>query len=257
VGKAVKTVVARVGDAGRSLVTGVASTVVGVVRNVGETLGTVGSGLGKLFTGDWKGALRELGSALVKTVQTPVDALLMMGGRALSAVQTLLGVEPPGRELTAAELAAVKQAYGDSIDYSRVRLKTGEVGLFGLSGRAFVHGDTVYVPTESLNPDGSIPPETLVHELGHVWQHQHGGTDYMSEALWGQHFGDGYDWKKGLDEGKAFGQLNPEQQAEFISTAFAAGYFDHPEAGFHYNGVDYTAALQAALQDIKAGRGAP
>jgi hypothetical protein len=181
----------------------------------------------------------------------------MMGGRAVSAVQTLVGAEPPGRTLTPGELAAVKQVYGDTLDYSKVRLKAGDVGLFGGSGRAFVHGDTIYVPTASLKADGSIPPGTLVHEMGHVWQHQHGGTDYMSEALWAQQFGQGYDWKKGLNEGKTFAQLNPEQQAEFISNAFEAGYFDHPSAGYQAGGVDYTAQLRAALADIKAGRGAP
>lgn len=251
-------VVPRAADALRSLATGALNTVVGAVKNVGESLGTIGSGIGKLFKGDFGGGLKAIGSGLVKgLVQTPIDGVLMMGGRAVSAVQTMLGLEPPGRKPTADELATMKSVYGDSVDWSRVQIKTGDVGLFGTSGRAFVHGDTIYVPKASLNPDGSIPKETLVHETGHLWQHQHGGTDYMSEALWGQHLGDGYDWKKGLDEGKSFGQLNPEQQAELVSTAYAAGYFDKPSAGFHYNGVDYTAQLEAALADIKAGRSAP
>jgi hypothetical protein len=159
--------------------------------------------------------------------------------------------------LSPQELAVVKKVYGDSIDYSKVELKTGDVGIFGVSGRAFVHGNTIYIPKESLNADGSVHLETLVHEMGHIRQHQVGGTDYMSEALYGQYLGDGYDWRKGLDAGKSFGDLNPEQQAEFISTAYAAGYFDNPSAGFRYNGTDYTRQLENALADIKAGRGAP
>jgi hypothetical protein len=46
-------------------------------------------------------------------------------------------------------------------------------------------------------------------------------------------------------------------EAEIVSTAFEAGYYSNPSAGFTYNGVDYTAQLRAALADIKAGRGAP
>ena len=254
----VRKIAPRLADAASSLLGGVVNTVVGVGRNIAESLGTIGSGIGKVFKGDFLGGLGTIASGLVKgLVQTPVDAVLMMGGRALSAIQTLVGAEPPGRKLSAEELAVARQVYGDSIDLSKVRIKTGEVGLLGSSGRAFVHGDTIYVPTASLNPDGSIPEGVLAHELGHVWQHQHGGTDYMSEALWAQKFGDGYDWKKGIDQGKSFGQLNPEQQAQFVSTAFEAGYFSNPAAGFTVDGVDYTAQLQAALADIKAGRGAP
>ena len=115
----------------------------------------------------------------------------------------------------------------------------------------------ICTPDLVMGTDGSIPMETLVHEMGHVWQHQTGGTDYMSEALWAQKFGDAYKWKKGLDEGKTFAQLDPEQKAELISTAYKAGYFDHPSQGFHVDGTDYTAQLEAALADIKAGRGAP
>lgn len=248
----------RVADAASSLVTGAVNTVVGVGRNLLESVGTVGSGVGKLFRGDFLGGLKTIGSGLVKgLLQTPADATLMLGGRALSAIQTLVGAEVPGRKLSAEEMAVARQVYGDSIDYSKVRIKAGDVGLFGTTGRAFVHGDTIFVPPASLAPDGSVPNETLAHELGHVWQHQHGGTDYMSEALWAQRFGDGYDWKKGLDAGKSFGQLNPEQQAELISTAYGQGYFENPAAGFSYGGVDYTAQLRAALADIKAGRGAP
>jgi hypothetical protein len=93
--------------------------------------------------------------------------------------------------------------------------------------------------------------------MGHVWQHQNGGTDYMSEALWGQYFGDGYDFEKALKEGKSFGEMNPEQQAELMQQAYLSGYFEGPGRKFTYNGVDYTAQLEAAVKQVRAGRGAP
>ncbi|HYI02174.1 eCIS core domain-containing protein [Hyalangium sp.] len=254
VGNVVKGAAERVGDGVRSLVTGVASTVVGAVRNVGEGIGTFFGGVGKLFTGDFKEGLKQMGSGLLKTfVQTPVDALLLMGGRALSAVQTLIGVEPPGRKLTGDEVATLRQVYGDSIDYSQLRIKEGSSGLFSTSGRAFTHGNTIYIPPENM----PMSKDLLVHESAHVWQHQNGGTDYMSEALVAQYLGDGYDFEKGLREGKSWSQLNPEQQAEFLQQAQLSGYFDNPGRRFEYNGTDYTAQLEAALQQVRAGQGAP
>jgi hypothetical protein len=257
VGNVVKEAAVRVGDGVRSLATGVASTVVGAVRNVGEGLGTFAGGIGKIFKGDFLDGLKQMGSGLVKTfLQTPADAVLMLGGRAVSAIQTLIGVEPAGRKLTGDEIETLRKVYGDSIDYSRVRIKEGDAGLFSTTGRAFAHGDTIYIPKEDL----PLTKDLLVHEMAHVWQHQNGGTDYMSEALWAQYFGDGYEFEKALDEGKSWEQLNPEQQGEFLQHAQRAGFFDNPDPNRRFiadNGKDYTAQLNEALRQVRAGKGAP
>lgn len=257
VGGVVKEAAVRVGDGVRSLVTGAVSTVVGAVRNVGEGIGTFFGGIGKIFKGDFLDGLKQMGSGLVKTfLQTPADAVLMMGGRALSAIQTLIGVEPAGRKLTGDEIATLRKVYGDSIDYSQMRIKEGNSGLFSTTGRAFTHGNTIYIPKDDL----PLTEDLLVHESAHVWQHQNGGTDYMSEALWAQQFGDGYEFEKGLDEGKSWSQLNPEQQAEFLQQAYRSGFFDSTDPNRRFiapNGTDYTAQLNEALRQVRAGQGAP
>lgn len=244
----------RVGSALRGLATGVVSAVKGVVKNVVEAGRTLIGGIGKLFRGEWREGLRQIGLAAVKVVQTPVDAAVMLGGRAVSAVQTVLGLEPVGRKLEANEVAALRRVYGDSIDYGRVRIKEGSAGLFSVSGKPFTHGDTIYIPGKSLTRP------LLVHEMAHVWQHQNGGTDYLSEALWAQHLGEGYDYEKVLDRGQGWRDMNPEQQARFLERAFEAGFFDEPSSGGFLNrrsGADYTAALLDALRDVRAGKGAP
>ncbi|WP_208721230.1 hypothetical protein [Corallococcus aberystwythensis] len=250
----VKTVATRAGDGIRSMVTGTVSTVVGAFRNIGEGAGTFFGGIGKLFQGKFGEGFKQMGLGLLKTfVQTPMDALLMMGGRALSSIQTLIGVEPPARKLSDSEISTLKSVYGDSIDYSQMRIKEGNSGLFSTTGRAFTHGNTIYIPPENM----PLTPDLLVHESAHVWQHQNGGTDYMSEALVAQHIGDGYDFEKGLDAGKSWSQLNPEQQAEFLQQAQLAGYFANPSGGFEFNGKDYTAQINAAIAQVRAGEGAP
>ncbi|NOJ81603.1 hypothetical protein [Myxococcus xanthus] len=253
IGSAVTGGLRRVGDAVGGLVTGTKDAVVGLVRNGVEAAQTLASGLGQVFTGRFREGFGELARGLVQVVQTPVDAVLMVGGRAISAVQTLLGVEPVRRGLTAEEEAALRQVYGDSLDYSRISIKEGNAGLLTMSGRPFVHGDTIYIPSRHI----PLRMDTLVHEAAHVWQHQHGGTDYASEALFAQFFGDGYNLGKALREGKSWSQLNPEQQGELLEQGYRAGFFESPPKRLYVDGVDYTAQLEAALREVRAGRGAP
>ncbi|ATB46368.1 hypothetical protein [Corallococcus macrosporus] len=243
----------RVGDAVGGLVTGAKDAVVGLVRNGMEATQTLASGLGQVFTGRFREGFGELARGLVQLGQTPVDAVLMVGGRALSAVQTLLGVEPVRRGLTGDEEAALRQVYGDALDYSSISIKEGDAGLLTASGRPFAHGNTIYIPKRFL----PLQADLLVHEAAHVWQHQNGGTDYMSEALFAQTFGDGYNLGKALREGKGWSEMNPEQQAELLEQGYRAGFFETPPKRLYVDGVDYTAQLEAALREVRAGRGAP
>ena len=246
-------IAAAAGDAFRGVVRGAVDATVGLVRNGIEAAQTLAGGVGKLVTGRVGEGLAQLGQGLVKVVQTPVDALLMVGGRTLGAVQTLLGVEPVGRKLTDSELAALRSVYGDSLDASRIRIKEGNAGLLTLSGRPFSLGDTLYIPRKHLPLTESL----LIHESAHVWQHQHGGTDYMSESLAGQYLGDGYDYAKALRQGTPWVEMNPEQQAELLEQAFRQGCFATPPKPFLVNGKDYSAQLAVAVADVRAGRGAP
>src|SRR5262249_54767875 len=108
-------------------------------------------------------------------------------------------------------------------------------------------------------PKGDLPTnlDLLSHEMTHVWQFQNGGTDYLSEALYAQNFGEGYDFQRGIREGKSWRELNPEQQAELIEQAYDSGYFDCPGNRFVYNGNDYTDYINRAVAQLRSGQGAP
>ncbi len=150
-----------------------------------------------------------------------------------------------------------ERALGQTQDvYSSVRIKEGNSGLFTAAKqpRAFTHGNTIYIPPDDL----PLTDDLLVHEMAHVWQHQNGGTDYMSEALWAQNVGDGYNFKKGIDEGKSWSELNPEQQAQLLQQAQLSGFFNPPPGKrFEFKGTDYTDYLLVALKQVRAGKGAP
>jgi hypothetical protein len=250
----------RISDAGRSLGMGAYGTVVGVVRGAIEAGSGIVGGLRQCAQGDFRGGLTRLGTSLLWPVQSAVDRTLMMAGSTASALQTLAYLEPPGRKLSEAEIAQLRTIFGDGIDYRQVRIKEGNAGLFSLNRRPFVHGNTVY-----LKNDGNSPT-TLAHEMVHVWQHQNGGTDYMSKSLAAQAI-DGrgaYDWRRSVP-GTPWRELGPEQQAAFIQTAFAQQAFDQNPPAFpsgfpRPNGVSLdqlNAYLVEALAELRQGHGAP
>ena len=244
-------------DAGHGLLTGVTSASLGVVRGVGVVLVSLTGGAAQCARGHPREGLPRLVRGLARVAQLPVDLVLMLAGRMLSAVQVLAGAEPPGRRLTDDEVARLRPIFGDSLKYARVRVKEGRLGLFGTPGRAFVHGDTVFVP-------GRGPPDfgLLVHELTHVWQHQHGGTAYMSAALAAQWMGDGYNWRKAVARELRWAELNPEQQAQFIEDAAVAGLIPSsvpisPRARLKGWTEAALPLLDEALVCLQTGRGAP
>lgn len=234
-------------DALGDFFSGVGDVVGAVAEGAVDAVFGVGSAIGGVFTDP-----SEVPEELVENL-TGVG--LLVAGRATSAVQMLIGVEAPGRRLAPDEVTAMRRIFGDSIDYNRVVIKEGDAGLFSANGRPFAHGNVVYVKTEE-------PSLTLLaHELVHVWQYQNGGPDNMAEALFAQAFGDAYDWRKAIAEGKSWDQMDPEQQGEFIMAAYNSGFFAPGELEgnqrFVLDGVDYTPQLRAALQQIRAGQGAP
>jgi hypothetical protein len=262
----------RTGAAVYGLADGAWQIAEGAWLDVTEGIGRFTRGFKNAAEGDWGQAFEDWGVGIVKTiVQTPADAILMGGGRAVGAIQTLAGLEPEGRKLNDNEIAILKSVYGDSIDYSKIIIKKGDAAVMGLGGRPFTEGNVIYIPDDV---DLANDPGTLVHEACHVWQHQNGGSDYMSESLWAQNFGEGYDWKQKFDAGiQAWDALNPEQQAQFIEDAYNKGFFTQPDgsAGLdrttlpmtdprfqssNFNPALHTMFLQQVLAQIKAGEGA-
>jgi hypothetical protein len=255
----VRFVTDRLVDATRSVVGGAFNTAAGVVRNLVDSGLKVGDGLVQILKGDFARGMATISIALNQAVyQTAADALMMGLGSAASAIQTLVGLEQPGKKLTSAQIAMLREIYGDSIDYDSIRIKEGSAGLFSINNSAFTMGNTIYMK------DNVVSDDLLAHEVFHVWQHQNGGTDYMSEALYSQRAGKGYDWEQSVPQ-TPFEQLEPEQQAELIQDIVLDGYFDARQPRKYHRFmplidgqfVDLSAYIADALKKIHAGVGAP
>jgi hypothetical protein len=177
---------------------------------------------------------------------------------------------PPARGLLAQELELMRGVFGSGVNYKPVRLVRMAPLIASVNGRrAFVLGNDINLPPgtyeEALRGrrDG-----LLVHEMTHVWQFQRRGWRYMAEALWAQSFGGGYVYVKELRSGRAWRQLNLEQQAMLVQDAYQGSYFEQPGARFGVLGerprvvrsgqqapegfVDYTGVLVRALEELRS-----
>ena len=214
----------RVSDAGRSIISSV-SHLGESAWNATQGAWDVAKGFGKLATFNKEG-FGDIWNGVKGIAGSTVNGILGTSGKIISALQTLTGIERPGRRLSVSEQGVLNQVYGDSIDLESVRIKEGSMGLFGIGNflniapRAFVHGNTIYMGAESLNGEVS-DKHLLTHELAHVMQYQSGGLDYMRRALWEQmtQGNDAYKWEKGVSNGLSFEQLGVEQQACLLYTS--------------------------------------
>jgi LysM repeat protein len=182
------------------------------------------------------------------------------GAAALQQLQQAAGTLPPPRKLDPAEIAGLQKIFGSSVDYSKVEIVEGNLGVLGTlsQGRAFTLGNTIYVPgvLKTRDPDGAL----LAHETVHVWQYQSSGAGYITSSIWAratQGEQAAYSWQKDVDSGKAWHELSSEQQGQLIEDAVKAKFFNNPGSTFSVGGTDYTKYLNTALGHIARGEGAP
>jgi len=125
-----------------------------------------------------------------------------------------------GRRLTRDEQALAESVFGQSIDYTRVRLVPADLLRFRTVG------NNIYIPRGFTISDRSTA-QTLIHELTHVWQYQHGGTSYISISLGTQIAASirrgnrnfAYDYQ--IYPGQSFFDFTPEQQGFIVENYFA------------------------------------
>jgi len=259
---------------GRAAFRFVPDTAIGFVSDIERSLKLAADGR-------WGAAAGQFGMAFVGLATRPagylLDASMITLQAAGSILFTAIGLEPPGRKLTDREIAYLKTIYGNSIDYGLIRVKAG--GPLNNLMTPHTVGNTVYTARQYTQSDGSIArvigPNggftgnalglVLGHEVGHVWQHQNGGPDYIHQALTAQWWSmlttgsisNAYNWQTAFAAGKTFETMNDEERAavmEAIGLALQNGgkgmitKFD----GFTGREVDF---LRSVWRDIQRGEG--
>jgi hypothetical protein len=132
------------------------------------------------------------------------------------------------RQLTKGEIELARGVFGDSIDYSKVRVfKRPWMVFFGSQNQIITPNGNIYVADKDYHDDFSDKADyaktMFIHEMTHVWQSQH-GVAVRWEAVKGwlsSGFKYGSTYKYELDAVKDFKDLNIEQQAELVETYYS------------------------------------
>jgi len=135
-------------------------------------------------------------------------------------IETLMDViKWKTRSMTADEIKVASSVFGNAVNYNLIGMDPASWTV--KKGKAMA-----YVTLHTINFEKSIPNHILVHEMTHIWQYKKHGSIYMTEALYAQRWGGGYNYggpdalKANVEKGlKAF---NFEQQAEIVEDFFRA-----------------------------------
>jgi hypothetical protein len=188
-------------------------------------------------------------------------------GSLVGLLQTALFLQPVDRPLDERERDVLRRVYGPSVALDNVRIVAGRAGLFSTTPRPFTLGNRLYMQAV----DTVREVDVLVHECGHIWQHQHLGPRYIADSLWAQWSyklkgKNAYDWREETRSKARWQDFNFEAQAEFLSAVFRGGrsrgrhgegaFFEDPaaaDASFRLRGPDedLTDLAREAIEHVR------
>jgi hypothetical protein len=142
-------------------------------------------------------------------------------------------LDPPKfttRGLSGGERSYAHAIFYDTLNYDAITITGGGVATMGADltdTECRTIGNSIGLSPDNFNPDGTLTDkgmETLIHEMTHSWQYQHGGWSYIRKALIAQGIaqavqGDrnaAYDWQRLATAGTPWEQWNPEAQAKAV-----------------------------------------
>ena len=228
----------------------------GAWEAVTTTASEIAGGIADLAVDAWNGIKDAAGAAwgaVSGGIRSLWNSLGDGVGRALRGIARavpLPGQDVRSRALSSGERAYAQGIFADTIDYDPIVITRGSamaVGSARATGNAvnLEQGDFVG-DTMELSGGGYA---TLIHEMTHVFQYQHGGLGYIPESLWEQakawattgNRNNAYEWQPLDAAGVPWEDWNVEQQAYAVEQY-------NIELRKMERGEQYDAALLARLQ---------
>jgi len=129
------------------------------------------------------------------------------------------------RSLTAIEEQEARSIFKKRINYQKVRIDEASLTalirakLKGCSGMGTTTFHTINFSRKLNTAAGNSDMKWLIHELAHVAQMEHVGSQYLVEAFHAQ-LGEGYAYRLGTK--KHFREYNREQQACIVADYYIA-----------------------------------
>jgi len=134
-------------------------------------------------------------------------------------------VKPNTRDLAAIEEKEARSIFGDKINYRKVRIDEASftawmrAKLKRRSGMGIATFHTINFTRKLNTATGNSDMKWLIHELTHIAQMEHTGSQYLVEAFSAQ-IGEGYAYRPGSK--KHFREYNREQQACIVADYYIA-----------------------------------
>jgi len=198
------------------------SALIGTVNHWRVVLKEIATNVREAFREGLIKGLIEIGKSVVTLM---IEATKLGGTIAALIFAILLDIFGSHRGLNTSERAEAEKVFGVSIDLDRVKLTDASLAadliMWMNKNRPFT---TMYVI--NYKSGSTLPMDTLIHELTHVWQAVTSGGVYMIEALHSQFFGKGYNLSE-ADLKKADGSLlslEREQQAVVVEEFWKAEF---------------------------------
>jgi hypothetical protein len=159
------------------------------------------------------------------------------------------------------ELDPGREFFGPSIDFSRVRIRDSRAVRGGPSV-AWTCNDVIRFKAPAAGQPARHHPSTLIHELGHVWQHQNGQVQLLKGAVeqlrnlvTGGRF-DPYDYggPEGLARVARLTDLGKESQAQIIQECWKSSHVADPmdRSGLALTG-EYAENLRRLVREAGIG----
>ena len=209
-----------------------------------------------------------ISSPLFNIASAIAGPVVVAVGRLIAFGQSVLRLQAPAIRVEGNEKRMLERVFENSLAIDKIRLIEGRSGVFGVNDRAFTLGNTIYFKDQKA----SERPDLLVHECVHVWQYQHIGARYTTDALGAQQFvEEPYNWQREIQRGhENWVEFNKESQAQFLqdlynygelvidgtTTTRGSGAFYDADGGgkigrFVFNGTDHTELANDAVSAVR------
>lgn len=180
-----------------------------------------------------------------QTVQIPISGAATNAANVGSSTQRVAVEQAEDRRLTSGEITMLRQVFGNSIDYSSVKIHNHGYWLFfGFQpdNTAVAPNGEIYMPADLFSADFSKELSNrrrrlLVHEMTHVWQHQLG---YPLKRIRAARPNMQYGYT--LATGKRLCDYNMEAQGNILADYFLLKFASDPGALYE---VKYRASPNA------------
>jgi hypothetical protein len=155
------------------------------------------------------------------------------------------------RPLSAGEIALARLIFGDSIDYSRVKIHRRGYLWLGLQRAdvAMAPNGEIYFGRKCFKNDFSRENASsrhwFIHEMTHVWQHQLGYP-----VKWRGAIRIGLNYRYILEPNRKLGNFNMEAQGDLLADYFALRFLREPRVMARPEYRDDIALYEQVLRDF-------